>query len=79
MGNILLMGNLQSELFSLCLYPTLLYKSLLRIRLIFACLRRFAPVVYTPEGTQMAQRLWKETMSELSFAGVEDVIEAFGG
>ncbi|KAI1421684.1 hypothetical protein F5Y12DRAFT_766464 [Xylaria sp. FL1777] len=35
-----------------------------------------APVVYTAEGRQMAQRLWKETMSELSFAGVEDVIEA---
>lgn len=37
---------------------------------------RFAPIVYTAEGRQMAQRLWKETMSELSFAGVEDVIEA---
>ncbi|KAI0976121.1 NAD(P)-binding protein [Xylaria arbuscula] len=35
-----------------------------------------APIVYTAEGRQMAQRLWKETMSELSFAGVEDVIEA---
>ncbi|KAF2970975.1 hypothetical protein GQX73_g2537 [Xylaria multiplex] len=39
-------------------------------------LTEFAPAVYTAEGKQMAQRLWKETMSELSFAGVEDVIEA---
>ncbi|KAI1306377.1 NAD(P)-binding protein [Xylaria venustula] len=37
---------------------------------------KMAPIVYTAEGRQMAQRLWKETMSELSFAGVEDVIEA---
>ncbi|KAI0526425.1 retinol dehydrogenase 12 [Xylaria bambusicola] len=37
---------------------------------------KLAPIVYTPEGGQMAQRLWKETMSELSFAGVEDIIEA---
>ncbi|KAI0430325.1 hypothetical protein F5Y09DRAFT_307833 [Xylaria sp. FL1042] len=37
---------------------------------------KLAPVVYTTEGRQMARRLWKETMSELSFAGVEDVIEA---
>ncbi|KAI0115900.1 putative short-chain dehydrogenase [Nemania sp. FL0031] len=35
-----------------------------------------APLVYTPEGKQMAQRLWKETMSELSFASAEDVIDA---
>ncbi|KAI1125041.1 retinol dehydrogenase 12 [Nemania abortiva] len=37
---------------------------------------QMASVIYTPEGTQMAQRLWKETMSELSFANAEDVIEA---
>ncbi|KAI8628721.1 retinol dehydrogenase 12 [Xylariaceae sp. FL1651] len=35
---------------------------------------KFAPVVYTVDGRQMGQRLWKETMSELSFAGVEGVI-----
>ncbi|KAI1349861.1 hypothetical protein F5Y01DRAFT_287779 [Xylaria sp. FL0043] len=37
---------------------------------------KMAPIVYTAEGKQMAQRLWKETMSELSFAGVEDIIDA---
>ncbi|KAI0805303.1 hypothetical protein GGR55DRAFT_681212 [Xylaria sp. FL0064] len=37
---------------------------------------KLAPIVYTAEGKQMAQRLWKETMSELSFAGVEDIIDA---
>ncbi|GAW21727.1 hypothetical protein ANO14919_112510 [Xylariales sp. No.14919] len=37
---------------------------------------RFAPVLYTAEGRRIAQRLWKETISELSFAGVGDVIEA---
>ncbi|KAI0486794.1 hypothetical protein F4859DRAFT_466938 [Xylaria cf. heliscus] len=36
---------------------------------------QMAPIVYTAEGERMAQSLWKETMSELSFAGVEDVIE----
>ncbi|KAI1172186.1 NAD(P)-binding protein [Nemania sp. FL0916] len=39
---------------------------------------RFAPIVYTPEGRQMAEKLWKETMSELSFAGVEDVVQTLG-
>ncbi|KAI1277675.1 hypothetical protein F5Y07DRAFT_362560 [Xylaria sp. FL0933] len=39
-------------------------------------LAKMAPIVYTAEGKQMAQRLWKETMSELSFAGVEDIIDA---
>ncbi|KAI1743929.1 hypothetical protein F4680DRAFT_407953 [Xylaria scruposa] len=37
---------------------------------------QMAPVVYTADGKRMAQSLWKETMSELSFASVEDVIEA---
>ncbi|KAI0460521.1 hypothetical protein F5B21DRAFT_452179 [Xylaria acuta] len=37
---------------------------------------QMAPIVYTVEGGRMGQSLWKETMSELSFAGVEDVIEA---
>ncbi|KAI0879183.1 hypothetical protein GGS24DRAFT_439850 [Hypoxylon argillaceum] len=37
---------------------------------------QFASVVYTPEGREMAQTLWKETMSELSFASIEDVIGA---
>ncbi|KAI0857224.1 hypothetical protein F4860DRAFT_366415 [Xylaria cubensis] len=39
-------------------------------------LAQMASVVYTADGERMAQSLWKETMSELSFAGVEDIIEA---
>ncbi|KAI1751477.1 hypothetical protein F4782DRAFT_505087 [Xylaria castorea] len=37
---------------------------------------QMAPVVYTADGGRMAQSLWKETMSELSFAAVEDMVEA---
>ncbi|KAI2642716.1 hypothetical protein GGS21DRAFT_486541 [Xylaria nigripes] len=36
---------------------------------------RFAPVVYTPEGRQMAEMLWQEMVKELSFAGVESIIK----
>jgi hypothetical protein len=31
--------------------------------------------VYTSEGEQLAKRVWKETMDELSFAGVEKIID----
>ena len=34
-----------------------------------------APYVYSKEAVQTTQRLWKETMNELSFAGVEVIIE----
>lgn len=36
-----------------------------------------APLVYTAEGGQVARRLWGETMHELSFAGVDDIVHAF--
>lgn len=36
-----------------------------------------APLVYTVEGGQVARRLWSETMHELSFAGVDDIVKAF--
>ena len=32
-------------------------------------------IMYTPEGEKVAPRLWKETMQELSFAGVEQIIK----
>jgi hypothetical protein len=34
-----------------------------------------APLVYSKEGEQIAQRLWNETMQELAFAGVEDIFK----
>ncbi|KAL4940695.1 hypothetical protein BDV06DRAFT_17251 [Aspergillus oleicola] len=33
-----------------------------------------APFVYKPEGEKVAKRLWRETMDELAFAGVEDIL-----
>ncbi|KAL4949981.1 hypothetical protein BDW69DRAFT_197642 [Aspergillus filifer] len=33
-----------------------------------------APFVYTAEGEKVAGRLWRETMDELAFAGVEDIL-----
>ncbi|KAJ2999381.1 hypothetical protein NUW58_g11 [Xylaria curta] len=34
-----------------------------------------APLVYTNEGEKIAEVLWRETMKELSFAHVEDIIK----
>jgi len=36
-----------------------------------------APIVYTAEGEQISKRLWRETMEELSFAEVQDIVDAF--
>ncbi|RDW93457.1 putative Short-chain dehydrogenase family protein [Aspergillus mulundensis] len=36
-----------------------------------------APFVYKPEGEKIAKRLWQETMDELAFAGVTDIINSF--
>ncbi|KAI0599690.1 hypothetical protein F4775DRAFT_599884 [Biscogniauxia sp. FL1348] len=41
-------------------------------------LRPMPPLVYTSEGEKVAQRLWSETMRELSFAGVRDIVEGLG-
>ncbi|CAG9944897.1 unnamed protein product [Clonostachys rosea f. rosea IK726] len=38
-------------------------------------LRPLPVLVYTSEGEQLAKRVWKETMDELSFAGVEKIID----
>ena len=36
--------------------------------------RSMAPIVYTTEGEKVSEQLWKETMEELAFAHVEDVL-----
>ncbi|KAI1108312.1 putative short-chain dehydrogenase/reductase family protein [Nemania sp. NC0429] len=38
---------------------------------------KLAPIVYTDEGKEMAQKLWRETMDELSFAAVDDILRTF--
>ncbi|KAI0379586.1 NAD(P)-binding protein [Hypomontagnella monticulosa] len=40
-----------------------------------ATLRPMAPIVYKPEGKQVAAKLWEETLDELSFAGVRNIID----
>lgn len=37
-----------------------------------------APLIYTNEGKGVAEKLWKETMAELSFAKAEEVIDGMG-
>jgi hypothetical protein len=34
-----------------------------------------APLIYKPDGEQLIKRLWKETMDELAFANVEDILQ----
>ncbi|KAL4911391.1 hypothetical protein BDW74DRAFT_184764 [Aspergillus multicolor] len=36
-----------------------------------------APFVYTTEGGKIAKRLWQETMDELAFAGVADIVNSY--
>ncbi|KAK0634892.1 hypothetical protein B0T17DRAFT_481232 [Bombardia bombarda] len=36
-----------------------------------------APIVYKPEGARVMSRLWKETLDELSFAGVKEIVGQF--
>ncbi|KAK7213933.1 hypothetical protein V2G26_021111 [Clonostachys chloroleuca] len=38
-------------------------------------LRPLPALIYTPEGEHLAKRVWKETLDELSFAGVEKIID----
>ena len=37
---------------------------------------RYAPLVYDPAGKGVLDALWDETMAELSFAGVKQVLES---
>ncbi|KAI0849727.1 putative short-chain dehydrogenase/reductase family protein [Daldinia vernicosa] len=39
-------------------------------------LRPMAPFVYSKEAEQVTPRLWEETIEELSFAGVQDILES---
>ncbi|KAH9994171.1 NAD(P)-binding protein [Xylariaceae sp. FL0662B] len=38
-------------------------------------LKPMAPLIYKPEGAKLGELLWQETMAELSFAGVENIIQ----
>lgn len=38
---------------------------------------RMAPVAYTTEGIKLAKQLYEETMEELAFAGVREIVEGF--
>ena len=39
-----------------------------------SCLCRFVSLLYTPEGQQVAEKLWRETLHELRFANVEGIL-----
>jgi hypothetical protein len=32
-----------------------------------------APIVYTPEGKRISERLWEETMAEFAFVKAEEI------
>lgn len=36
---------------------------------------RFAGLLYTPEGKQVTERLWQETLAELRFAKMENILD----
>jgi predicted Zn-dependent protease len=35
---------------------------------------RMAPIIYTEEGDKISAQVWQETMHELGFAHVEDIL-----
>jgi len=35
---------------------------------------RYPEIMYTQEGARVRERLWEETMEELNFAGVSDIM-----
>lgn len=37
---------------------------------------RMAPIIYKPEAQDIGKQLWDETMAELSFAHLEEAIQA---
>ena len=39
-----------------------------------SCLCRFVSLLYTPEGKQVAEKLWSETLNELRFTNVEGIL-----
>lgn len=40
---------------------------------------RKGPFAYSPQAAEVTQRLWKETMEELSFANVETIVKNLNG
>jgi hypothetical protein len=36
-----------------------------------------SPIVYKAEGREVAKRLYEETLDELAFAGVKDIMSGF--
>lgn len=36
---------------------------------------RYPPILYTRDGEDIKERLWQETMEELSFAGAAKIVE----
>jgi hypothetical protein len=36
---------------------------------------RFAALLYGPDGQQLIEKVWKETLAELSFANIEGVLK----
>jgi hypothetical protein len=49
------------------------------VALIVPSANRMAPMVYTPEGEEIAARLWQETMDEFSFAGLKEILDTVRG
>ncbi|KAK8070918.1 NAD(P)-binding protein [Apiospora hydei] len=42
-------------------------------------IRPMAPLLYKPEGDAIGKQLWEETLSELEFAGVRNIIQRMSG
>lgn len=40
---------------------------------------RMAPLVYSREGELVREKLWEETMEELSFANVAEIVKQLSG
>jgi len=38
-----------------------------------------APIIYTEQGKKISERLWRETMAELSFANIEGILKDLSG
>ena len=39
-------------------------------------IKPYPPVVYSPEGLELREKLWEETMAELDFAGTRDIVKS---
>jgi hypothetical protein len=45
------------------------------IKAIAKTVDRLAPIIYTAEGKKISEQLWKETIEELAFANVEEILK----